>query len=290
MTTLRRPAPLAALMSDRMALISTITLLVLIVASVVVPFLFPVLGKQDLSARLLPPAWLSEDGQGLMGTDQLGRDVSYRAILGVRTSVVVSVTAVALSFAIGSALGMLAGIRRGRAESVVVLFSDIQLSFPATLIALVMVTAIGQGEGPIILILGLSYWMIFARMARQSTLTVRSREFVQAATVLGGSTRHIIGRHIFWNVLPTLVGVAAIEFSRIMLAEAGLSYLGFGIQPPGVSLGMVLADGRQYLGEQWWISTLAGVVLTILVLSVTLAGKWVHRYLDPMGKVRMVGQ
>lgn len=280
---------LFALRRDRMATFAFTSLGVLVFASVVIPVVAPELGKQHLSARLMPPLWLSADGLGLMGTDQLGRDVFYRSILGVRTSLAVSLTAVLLSFVIGSALGMLAGLRRGRIESLVVLLSDIQLSFPATLIALVLVTAIGQGAIPLIVILGLSYWMIFARMARQSTLTVKSREFVQAAEVMGASNRHVIVRHIFWNVLPTLVGVAAIEFSRIMLAEAGLSYLGFGIQPPEVSLGMVLADGRQYLGDQWWISTLAGLVLAVLVLSVTIGGKWFHRYLDPMGKVRVVG-
>ncbi len=274
---------LKELTRDRLSFLAGIVVLVLGLTSVIVPLVVPQISDQNLLSRLLAPSWTSAGGQGLMGTDPLGRDLLLRSILGVRASILISLGAITISFVVGSALGMWAGFRRGRVESIIVLATDIQLSFPALLVAIILATTVGQGAIQIVLILGLSYWMIFARMARQATLTVSASEFVEASKIMGGRSSHILKKHVFRNVLPTLVGVATIEFARVMLAEASLSFLGFGLQPPDVSIGLILASGHEYIGSAWWIATFSGLVLTLLVLSVNTFGTWLHGYLDPAG-------
>lgn len=281
----RLAAATRELARGRLALLALVVLVALVLSSLLVPVFFDV-DQQDLAQRLLPPRWLDADGVGLLGTDQLGRDLLLRLLLGVRASFVISILAVALSFTIGTVVGMLASLRGGWAERVVVRFADIQLSFPALLIAMIFVASIGKGQGPLILILGFSYWMIFARMARQGTLSIRNAEYVEAAVTFGATDRYIVARHVLRGVLPTLVGVATVEFGRVALAEAGLSFLGFGLAPPDTSLGIILADGQQYLGQQWWVSTFAGLVLALLVLSMNVFGTWLQEQTDPVGIVR----
>lgn len=263
-----------------LALAGAVVTVALLVASFAVPAIAD--SSQDVSMRLRPPVWLAEDGVGLLGTDQLGRDLFVRLMHGVRASFGISISAVTVSFVVGTALGMFAGFKRGRMEDIIVRAADIQLSFPAILIAMVFVSAVGRGVVPLIVILGFAYWMVFARMARQGTLSVRSSEYVEASVLGGATTKYILRKHVFKNVLPALIGVAALEFARVMLAEAGLSFLGFGLNPPDVSLGIVLADGREYIGDQWWVSTFAGLVLTMLVLGMNLFGTKLQEALDPL--------
>lgn len=227
---------------------------------------------QDLVNRLQAPSWLGGAG-GALGTDQLGRSVLSRIMAGVRSTTTVAIGAAAVGFVIGTTLGMIAGYFRGRIDSIIGAASDVQLSFPALLLAMVLIQVTGHGIIPLILILGLNSWMLYARMARSSTLALARVGFVEGARSLGLGHFAIIRRHIFHNVLHTVLAVATLEAASHMLAEVALSFLGFGLTPPQVSLGTVLADGRDFIATQWWMTTFAGLAISILVLSVNIVGR-----------------
>lgn len=251
-----------------------------------VAFLAPILSRvdpdqQDLLKRLRPPTWhIGYDG---LGTDQLGRSMWIRLADGMRTSYIVAIAAVALGFAIGVTAGLIAGYMGGRIDGVIMRVAEVQMSLPGLLIAIAILAVLGGGILPLIIILGLDNWMLYARITRSLVRTMRDSEFVLATRSLGATTRRTVFRHLLPNAAPALVAIATIELSRVMLAEAALSFLGFGIKPPTVSLGLVLAEGREYLAAQWWITTLAGGLLAIAVLCVSLFGNWLQRVTDPVG-------
>lgn len=277
-----RAGVIGQIVSDRLALVSLGLLVLLVgISLAVLPFGDEAL-KQNLQLRLRPPAWMSADGHGLLGTDQLGRDLALRLAAGIRTSLLVGVGAVMLGFTLGTVFGVLAGFRRGWTDRLIVLFADVQLSFPALLMAMFLVSIIGQGIWPIVLILGLNSWMLYARMSRALTLGQRSLPYVEASVALGAWTPRVMWSHVLPNILPAMVGLALLESARVILGEASLSFLGFGLTTPTISLGLILADGREYLDTSWWVGTFAGAVLSLLVLALTVCGKRLQEMFDPL--------
>ena len=254
----------------------------LAVLAVIAPWVVQDPERQSLRARLKPPVWEATDGRAhLLGTDHLGRDVLARVIYGSRVSLVVGLSAVLVGGLIGSVLGLVAGYRGGRLDAVIMTVADAQLAFPFILLAIGIIAVLGPSFPTLIVVIGLSGWVSYARILRAQVLVLRSREFVEAIQALGGSVVRIILQHILPNVLASLVVVATLELARSIVLEATLSFLGLGIQPPTPSWGGMIQEGRDYLDSAWWISTCPGVVLMITSIVISRTGDWLRDVLDP---------
>ena len=238
--------------------------------------------RQSLRGRLTPPTWSGADGHAhLMGTDHLGRDVLSRVIYGSRVSLVVGFSAVLVGGVLGSAAGMLAGFSRRRMDAVVMTIADAQLAFPFILLAIGIIAVLGPSFPTLVVVIGLSGWVSYARILRSQVLVLRSREFVESIHALGGSLARIVLRHVLPNVLSSIVVIATLELARAIVLEATLSFLGLGIQPPTPSWGGMVQEGREYLDSAWWISTFPGAVLMITSIVVSRTGDWLRDVLDP---------
>jgi peptide/nickel transport system permease protein len=238
--------------------------------------------RQSLRARLSPPGLDAPDGKThLLGTDHLGRDVLSRVIHGTRVSLVVGFAAVLVGGCVGSALGIVAGFRGGATDSVIMTLADAQLAFPFILLAIGIIAVLGPSFPTLVVVIGLSGWVAYARILRSQVLSLRSREFVDAVLALGGSVPRIVMRHVLPNVLSSLVVIATLELARAIVLEATLSFLGLGIQPPTPSWGGMVHEGREYLDSAWWISTCPGLVLMATSIVVSRTGDWLRDLLDP---------
>ncbi|MBI1958403.1 MAG: ABC transporter permease [Candidatus Rokubacteria bacterium] len=238
--------------------------------------------RQSLRARLRAPTLEGPDGKAhVLGTDHLGRDVLSRVIHGARVSLLVGFAAVLVGGAIGSVLGIVAGFRGGWADSVIMTLADAQLAFPFILLAIGIIAVLGPSFPTLVVVIGLSGWVSYARILRSQVLSLRSREFVDAVHALGGSVLRIVVRHVLPNVLSSLVVIATLELARAIVLEATLSFLGLGVQPPTPSWGGMVHEGREYLDSAWWISTCPGLVLMATSIVVSRTGDWLRDLLDP---------
>jgi peptide/nickel transport system permease protein len=238
--------------------------------------------RQSLRGRLAAPTLEGADGRAhVLGTDHLGRDVLSRVIWGARVSLLVGFAAVVVGGLIGATLGILAGYRGGWLDSAIMTLADAQLAFPFILLAIGIIAVLGPSFPTLILVIGLSGWMSYARVLRSQVLVLRSREFVDAIHALGGSAGRIVARHVLPNVLSSLVVIATLELARSIVLEATLSFLGLGVQPPTPSWGGMVQEGREYLDSAWWISTYPGLVLMLTSLVVSRTGDWLRDLLDP---------
>ena len=281
---LAAPAPtLRARRTARLAMAGFAFVLLLGAVAMAAPWLAPHdPTRQSLRDRLAPPTLEAPDGRArLLGTDHLGRDVLSRVIYGARVSLVVGLSAVVVGGALGATLGIAAGFRGGFADSVIMTLADAQLAFPFILLAIGIIAVLGPSFPTLIVVIGLSGWVSYARILRSQVLVLRSREFVDAIHALGGSVARVIARHILPNVLSSLVVIATLELARAIVLEATLSFLGLGIQPPTPSWGGMIHEGREYLDTAWWISTFPGVVLMLASLVVSRTGDWLRDLLDP---------
>ncbi len=261
--------------------------LVVIAASVLLAAIAPALApadpvKLDLLERLTPPAWM--DGGSWhhpLGTDTLGRDVVSRLLYGARVSLVVGFSAVVLAGGFGVALGLLAGYYGGRVDALLMRLGDVQLAFPALVLAIAVLAVVGSGLANVVLVLGVTGWVTYARIARGETLSLRHREFVEGARALGARDLAILWRHVLPNVLPSISVVATFSVARTIIAEASLSFLGLGIPPPAPSWGAMLDEGRNYLTTGWWLALFPGLAILAVVLGINVVGDWLRDTLDP---------
>jgi len=252
------------------------------VLAVIAPWIVQDPERQSLRTRLKPATLEGADGRPhFLGTDALGRDVLARVIYGSRVSLVVGLSAVLVGGIIGSVLGLAAGYRGGRVDAVIMTVADAQLAFPFILLAIGIIAVLGPSFPTLVVVIGLSGWVSYARILRSQVLVLRGREFVEAIRALGGSTVRVVLRHVLPNVLASLVVVATLELARSIVLEATLSFLGLGIQPPTPSWGVMVQEGREYLDSAWWISTFPGVVLMLTSLVVSRTGDWLRDLLDP---------
>jgi peptide/nickel transport system permease protein len=238
--------------------------------------------RQSLRGRLAPPGLEGVDGRAhFFGTDHLGRDVLSRVIYGSRVSLAIGFSAVAVGSVLGVALGILAGFGGGRMDGVIMTIADAQLAFPFVLLAIGIIAVLGPSFPTLIVVIGLSGWVSYARILRSQVLVLRSREFVEAIHALGGSLVRIVLRHVLPNVLSSIVVVATLELARSIVLEATLSFLGLGIQPPTPSWGGMIQEGRDYLDSAWWIATFPGLVLMATSIVVSRTGDGLRDLLDP---------
>ncbi len=263
---------------------SALFLVVVVLAAVFAPIVAPYDPvQQSLRERLKAPSWFPEAGRQrhLLGTDQLGRDILSRIIYGSRVSLVVGFAAVIIGGALGGSLGLLSGYAGGLVDELIMLLVDGQLAFPFILLAIGISAVLGPSFGNLIIIVGLSGWVTYARLVRAQVLTIKEREYVLAIRGLGGSTLRILANHIVPNTLAPFLVVATLELARTILLESTLSFLGLGIQPPTPSWGGMLSEGRGYLDSAWWISAFPGLVLMLTALIVSRVGDWLRDVLDP---------
>ncbi|HEY5724382.1 MAG TPA: ABC transporter permease [Methylomirabilota bacterium] len=261
--------------------------LVVIAAAVVVAAFAPALAPSDpvknrLLDRLTPPMW-AQGGSARhpLGTDTLGRDVLSRLLHGARISLTVGLAAVLVAGVVGVALGLVAGYRGGWADDLLMRLGDIQLAFPVLLLGVAVIAVLGASLTNMVLVLGASGWVTYARIARGETLSLKEREFVAAARALGAPARHVVTRHLLPNVLPPLMVVTTFSVARTIIAEASLSFLGLGLPPPTPSWGAMLDEGRNYITTGWWLALFPGLAILLLVLAINLCGDWLRDALDP---------
>jgi peptide/nickel transport system permease protein len=238
--------------------------------------------RGSLRARLKGPTLEAPDGKAhLLGTDHLGRDILSRMIFGTRVSLTIGFAAVAVGGIVGGLLGLVAGFRGGWADEVVMTVADAQLAFPFILLAIGIIAVLGPSFPNLIIVVGLSGWVTYARVLRSQVLSLRNRDFVSAILALGGSVPRVLVRHILPNVASTFMVIATLELARAIVLEATLSFLGLGIQPPTPSWGGMIHEGREYLDSAWWISVCPGAVLMLTSLVVSRTGDWLRDVLDP---------
>jgi peptide/nickel transport system permease protein len=237
--------------------------------------------------RLRPPGTVSPSGQlYLLGTDDLGRDLLSRILYGAQISLTVAMLSVIVSTIVGVTLGMLAAWFRGPVEIAVMRLVDIMLSIPAVLLAVLTVAVLGPGFIKLVMVLGLTRWPRYARVAFAQTLQVANLPYIKAAELAGASPLRILFRHVLPNIAGPLLVVVTAEFGLMILFEAGLSFLGLGIQPPAPSWGSIMSVGRQYVERAWWIVAFPGGCLFLLVFSVNVLGDWLRDRIDPRFRSR----
>jgi peptide/nickel transport system permease protein len=269
-------------------LLAGIPLFLYVLAAVIGPVLVPYDATVTrLTDRLKAPgALLATGGHVPLGTDQVGRDLLAQVMAGARVSMLVGLVTVVVAAVLGSLLGLLAGYVGGWFDSLVMRIADIQLAFPSILLAILIAAVIGPSLSNVIFTLAITRWVVFARVARASALSLREREFVDAAKVLGASRRQVLLGDILPSALGPLLVLATSQFGLVIVAEAALSYLGLGTPPSTPSWGLTIANGRDYLATAWWISTIPGIALALLVLCIAILCDRIRDHLDPTGEGR----
>lgn len=238
--------------------------------------------KQSLMSRFAQPLW-EEKGttKHLLGADNMGRDVLSRTIAGAKVSVQVALIVVSVALVVGSTLGALAGFFGGWLDTLIMRLVDFQLAFPFLLLALIFMAVLGPGFTTLVVALSMGFWINFARVVRSETLKIRKLDFIDAALTMGVSKTRIIFTHVLPNVLPAILVVATLDVALVVLSEAGLSFLGLGVQPPTISWGMMIADGRDFLYDQPWIVIAPGIAVLITAVGINLFGDFLRDYFDP---------
>ncbi len=248
---------------------------------------------QNLRMRNMPPfspAAEENAPRHLLGTDPLGRDMLSRIIFGARVSLTVGLSSALVSGIIGSLLGMIAGYYRGPVDDIIMRLVDIQMSIPVILLALLVLFSLGPGFWNLVVVLAIVRWMAYARLARGQTLAYRNSPFIDAAIAIGSTNTRIIFRHIIPNVSSPLVILGTLEVATLILSEAGLSFLGFGIQPPEPSWGLMIAGGRQYIATAWWIVAFPGLAIFLTTLSLNLLAASLRAISDPVQRERWLNK
>jgi peptide/nickel transport system permease protein len=236
----------------------------------------------SLRDRLTPPFWHPDGNMGHpLGTDPLGRDLATRTAYGARTTLIVAASTVLLSTAIGVLLGLIAGYNRGFVDTVIMRAADITIAFPIILFAIMLVVILGPGIFNLVVAVGVVLWARFARVIRGEVLIIMERDFIARARVAGCSSLRIIVMHLFPNIVNTMVVLLTLQIGFVIIIESSLSFLGAGVPPPTPAWGSMIAEGRDYTTNAWWVSVVPGVALALIVISFNLIGDWLREALDP---------
>lgn len=274
---------LAELWQDKPAAVGFVIIVAILALAVLAPLVAPYdPAAQSILKRLAPPVW-AERGtwDHILGTDNLGRDVLSRLIWGARTTLTIGGVTCLIAATIGTVIGLWAGFLGGRVDSILMRLVDIQVSFPGILLILLVVGVMGPGVWTLIIVLSITNWMVYARLVRGIVSSTRQTPYVEAAEVIGCRPARVIFKHILPNLVSPLLTLLILEFTNIVLAEAAVSFLGFGVQPPATSWGLDVASGRDYLFIAWWLVTFPGLAIVSTVLSINLFANWLRVTSDP---------
>nr|WP_010397946.1 ABC transporter permease [Paracoccus sp. TRP] len=276
------------LWADKFALAAVLFLLLVLVLALIGPtWLDEVAQKQNLRGRNAPPFEWERGWLWILGADALGRPLLARIIVATQNTMMVAGGAVFFSALIGTVLGLIAGYAGPRTGQAIMRLADVIMSFPSLLLAVVGLYILGPSILNLVIVLAITRIPVYLRTTRAEVLEVRERMFVQAARVMGASPRRIVFRHILPVVLPTLMTIATLDFAFVMLAESSLSFLGIGIQPPEITWGLMISQGRQYLTTAWWLSFWPGLAIILTTLSLNLLSGWMRIALDPTQRWRL---
>ena len=237
--------------------------------------------KPSFSQRLVPPWGLGGTSAHLLGTDNLGRDILARLLYGGRISLALAVSAVAIAAVVGVLVGLAASWGSGKSDAVIMRVADVQLAFPVIMLAIAIVAVVGTNPLALVGVLALSGWVLYARTIRAHVLTIRRLDYIDAAAMLGATDLRIILRHVLPNTVAPILVIGSSQFATMVLLESGLSFLGMGIQAPRASWGLMLAEGRDYLSNAWWLATAPGLMIALVVLGANLLGDGLRDLLDP---------
>jgi peptide/nickel transport system permease protein len=273
----------AALGHHRLVLAAGLFLLVIALAACAANLVAPYDPRETaIISRLKPPAFLSGGSwANLLGTDALGRDILSRLLYGARISLLVGISAVLIGGSVGILAGLLAGYCGGRVDSVVMRLADVQLAFPFILLALAVMAVVGPGLVNVIVVLSIGQWVEYARVVRGEVLSLREREFVLAARVLGQRDILILSRHLLPNVMAPVIVISSLSVGVAILSEASLSFLGAGVELDTPTLGGMIAAGRDYMRVAGWVATIPGLALLLIILCINVVGDWLRDLLDP---------
>lgn len=279
---------LRMLLADKFALGAAIFLLVVVVIALVGPsWLGDLATKQNLRGRNAAPFDFEKAWVWWMGADALGRPLLARIIVATQNTIMVAAGAVLISAVTGTVLGLIAGFSSPRVSQIIMRLADVIMSFPSLLIAVIVLYILGSSILNLMLVLAITRIPVYLRTTRAEVLEIRERMFVQAARVMGASGKRILFRHILPVVLPTLTTLATLDFAYVMLAESALSFLGIGIQPPEITWGLMISQGRQYLTNAWWLSFWPGLAIILTTMSLNLLSNWLRIALDPVQRWRL---
>ncbi|HWJ88934.1 MAG TPA: ABC transporter permease [Pelagibacterium sp.] len=279
---------LGMLWRDKFAFVSAVVLLIIMAFAIFGPaFLGDLATSQNLRGRNSPPFDLSRGWMFVLGGDSLGRPILARLVVAAQSTMAVAAGAVAMSLVVGAIFGLIAGYVGKTASQIIMRLADVIMSFPSLLLAVVVLYVLGPSIPNMILVLAITRIPIYLRTTRAEVLEVRERMFVQAAVVMGASHRRIVLRHILPVIAPTLITIATLDFAFVMLAESSLSFLGIGIQPPSITWGLMVSQGRPYLNTAWWLAFWPGLMIVITALSLNLLSNWMRIALDPAQRWRL---
>ena len=236
---------------------------------------------QDLDRRLAPPLWAGGTFSHVLGTDQLGRDLLSRLMFGARISLAVGAASVLIAGVVGVFIGVVAGFYGGVVDELLMRLADLRLALPFILLVIAVIAVFGPGFGNVVAILGLTGWVLYARVVRAEVLSLRERDFVAAARSMGASDARLMLRHILPNTLASAIVIGSLELAQMIVAESALSFLGLGVQAPTPSWGNMLGEGRDYLLSNWWLATFPGMAIALTAVSVNFVGDWLRDRLDP---------
>ncbi|QDZ11281.1 ABC transporter permease [Devosia ginsengisoli] len=284
----RGPSLLSMLWRDKLAFASAVTLLIIIVLALLGPTLLGDLASsQNLRGRNFAPYSFERGWAFFLGGDALGRPILARLVVAAHSTILIASGTVLSAAIVGATLGLVAGYAGKTTSQVIMRLADVIMSFPSLLIAVVVLYVLGASIPNMILVLAITRIPIYLRTTRAEVLEVRERMFVQAAVVMGAGHARIILRHILPVVAPTLVTIATLDFAFVMLAESSLSFLGIGVQPPDITWGLMVSQGRPYLTTAWWLAFWPGLMIVITALSLNLLSNWTRIALDPAQRWRL---
>ncbi|WMT87512.1 ABC transporter permease [Pelagibacterium sp. 26DY04] len=286
--TSRIPLPAKLLFRDPLAGTATIFLILVALCAIIAPMLIGDLAESpNFRARNMAPFSLEQGFAYVLGADTLGRSLLARLAVGARNTLGIAAFAVLCSLLIGGTLGLIAGYSRGWVGNLIIRATDIVMSFPSLLLALIVLFALGPSIPNLVLVLAITRVPIYLRTTRAEVLEVRERMFVSAATALGASHLRLVFRHIAPMVVPTILTIGAIDFATVVLAESSLSFLGLGIQAPAFTWGSMVATGRGYLATAWWVAFWPGLAILLTTLSLNILSSWWRTYADPHQRWRL---
>lgn len=264
--------------------IGLVILASIILMAIFAPYITPEGGPEvaQLSLRFKPPFWMEGSvSPHFLGTDQLGRDMWTRIVYGARISLTIGLMAMLVAGPIGVFLGLISGYTGRSVDVIIMRIADAQLSIPAILLAVTIIAVLGRSLWILIVVLGITKWVEYARVARAEVLYLKETDFVLAARTVGAKPNRLLLRHLLPNLMTPILVLASFSVAEMILAEASLSFLGLGVQPPDPSWGSMISDGRNYLSNAWWVTTWPGIAILITVLAINFVGDWLTEVLHP---------